>query len=224
MKFPAFLLDQWLQQHAGAEFNLGGSTGPRWTPRQLLGLAGDSAAEKILTLDLDYTPTPGSTSLREAIAKMQGVPAEEVIVFAGSAEALFHIFYLAAQPGANAVVPFPCFPSHQVIPESLGFEIRRYHLTRENSYRIDLDEVNSLADRKTKILVVNSPTLTDDGRGRSGEKLRRKRTEFRAQYKDSGAAASRSRFRCTSFLCHSGWRFLEGTLASGIAPWLDCRT
>lgn len=38
-----------------------GSTGPRWTPRQLLGLAGDSAAEKILTLDLDYTPTPGST-------------------------------------------------------------------------------------------------------------------------------------------------------------------
>jgi aspartate/methionine/tyrosine aminotransferase len=106
--------------------------------------------------------------LHEAIAKMQGVPAEEVIVFAGSAEALFHIFYLAAQPGANAVVPFPCFPSHQVIPESLGFEIRRYHLTRENSYRIDLDEVNSLADRKTKILVVNSPhnptgaTLTDD--------------------------------------------------------------
>ena len=157
MKFTAFLLDQWLQQHAGAEFDLGGSTGPRWTPRQLLALAEDSSAERILDLDLDYTPTPGSTSLREAIAKMQGVPAEEVIVFAGSAEALFHIFYLAAQPGANVVVPFPCFPSHQVIPESLGFEIRRYHLSRDNSYRIDLDEVKSLADRKTKILVVNSP-------------------------------------------------------------------
>jgi len=168
MKFTAFLLDQWLQQHAGAEFDLGGSTGPRWTPRQLLALAEDSSAERILDLDLGYTPTPGSTSLREAIAKMQGVPAEEVIVFAGSAEALFHIFYLAAQPGANVVVPFPCFPSHQVIPESLGFEIRRYHLSRDNSYRIDLDEVKSLADRETKILVVNSPhnptgaTLSDD--------------------------------------------------------------
>src|SRR5271165_3433394 len=148
MKFTAFLLDQWLQQHAGAEFKLGGSTGPRWTPRQVLALAGDSAAEKILDLDLDYTPTPGASSLREAIAAMQGVPAEDVFVFAGSAEALFHIFYLAAQPGANAVVPFPCFPSHQVIPESLGFEIRRYHLTRENSYRVDLNEVRGLADGK----------------------------------------------------------------------------
>ena len=168
MKFTAFLLDQWLQQHAGAEFNLGGSTGPRWSPRQVLALAGDSAAEKILDLDLDYTPTPGASSLREAIAAMQGVQAEDVIVFAGSAEALFHIFYLAAQPGANAVVPFPCFPSHQVIPESFGFEIRRYHLTRENSYRVDLNEVRGLADGKTKILVVNSPhnptgaTLSDD--------------------------------------------------------------
>jgi len=168
MKFTAFLLDQWLQQHAGAEFNLGGSTGPRWTPRQLLALAGDSAAEKILDLDLDYAPTPGASGLREAIATMQGVPTEDVIVFTGSAEALFHIFYLAAQPGANAVVPFPCFPSHQVIPESLGFEIRRYHLTRENSYRVDMNEVRGLADRRTKILVVNSPhnptgaTLSDD--------------------------------------------------------------
>lgn len=168
MNFTPFLLDQWLQQHAGVEFNLGGSTGPRWTPRQLLALAGDGAAEKILDLDLVYPPTTGSATLREAIAAMQGVPPEEVIVLAGSAEALFHIFYLAAQPRANAVIPLPCFPSHQAIPESLGFEIRGYHLLRKNSYRVDLDEVKSLADHNTKILVVNSPhnptgaTLSDE--------------------------------------------------------------
>ena len=157
MKFTAFLLDQWLQQHAGAEFNLGGSTGPRWTPRQLLALAGDGAAEKILDLHLDYPPTAGSSHLREAIAKMQGVPAEQVVVLAGSCEALFHIFYLAMEPGANVVVPFPCFPAHQAIPESLGFEIRRYRLRHENSYRMDLDEVKRLADRRTKMILVNSP-------------------------------------------------------------------
>ncbi len=168
MKFTAFLLDQWLQQHAGAEFNLGGSTGPRWTPRQLLALAGDAAAEKILDLDLDYPPTAGSSNLREAIAEMQGVLAEQVVILAGSAEALFHIFYLATESGANVVVPFPCFPSHKTIPESLGFEIRHYHLRRENSYRIDLDEVKRLADHRTKIILVNSPhnptgaTLSND--------------------------------------------------------------
>jgi aspartate/methionine/tyrosine aminotransferase len=168
MKFTAFLLDQWLQQHAGAEFNLGGSTGPRWTPRQLLALAGDGAAEKILDLNLDHPPTAGSSNLREAIAEMQGLLAEQVVVLAGSAEALFHIFYLAMESGANVVVPFPCFPAHKAIPESLGFEIRHYHLRPENSYRIDLGEVKRLADRRTKIILVNSPhnptgaTLSND--------------------------------------------------------------
>ena len=157
MKFPAFLLDQWIQQHGKTEFNLGGSTGPRWTPRQLLALAGDGLSERILDLELGYPPTAGSSTLREAIAAMRGVQAEEVLVMAGSAEALFHIFFLAAQPGANVIVPFPCFPAHRLIPESLGFETRLYHLPRENSYGIDLDEVKSLVDHNTKILVVNSP-------------------------------------------------------------------
>lgn len=157
MKFTAFLLDQWLQQHAEVEFNLGGSTGPRWTPRQLLDLAGPDAAERILDLELAYPPTPGSSSLRDAIAAMQGVPAEEVVVLAGSSEALFHIFNLAAVSGANVIVPFPCFPSHRAIPESLGLEIRHYQLKRESCYRIDPEAVKSLVDGNTKILVVNSP-------------------------------------------------------------------
>jgi aspartate/methionine/tyrosine aminotransferase len=172
MKFTPFLLDQWLNRNAGAEFNLGASTGPRWTLRQLLALAGDAGAgEKMLDLELAYPPSAGSKSLQEGIAAMQGVSPEEVVVLAGSAEALFHIFFLAAEPGANVVVPFPCFPSHKTIPESLGLEIRRYHLRRENSYRIDLEEVRSLADENTKILVVNSPhnptgaTLSDEEMG-----------------------------------------------------------
>lgn len=157
MKFKAFLLDQWLQQHADAEFDLGGSTGPRWTLRELLALEGEGAAERMADLELRYPPTAGAPRLREAIAEMQGVPAEEVAVFAGGAEALFHIFCLAAEPGANALVPFPCFPAHQLVPETLGFEIRHYHPRRENHYAVDIEEVKRLADNRTKILVVNSP-------------------------------------------------------------------
>jgi aspartate/methionine/tyrosine aminotransferase len=157
MKFKAFLLDQWLQQNAGAEFNLGGSTGPRWTVNELLDLAGNRAREKLLSMQIAYPPTAGTITLREAIAEMEGVSRDDVIVLAGAAEALFHVFYLAAEPGANVIIPFPCFPSHEIIPESLGFELRRYQLRRENSYRVDLDEVKSLADLRTKILVVNSP-------------------------------------------------------------------
>jgi aspartate/methionine/tyrosine aminotransferase len=159
MNFRAFLLDQWLQQHADAEFNLGSSTGPRWTTRELLELTGnaDNAAQEMLNVVLHYPPTAGAATLREAIAEMQGVRPEDVAVFAGGAEALFHVFHVAAEPGANVVIPFPCFPAHEVVPEALGFEVRRYRLRRENSYAVDLDEVKRLADGRTKILIVNSP-------------------------------------------------------------------
>jgi aspartate/methionine/tyrosine aminotransferase len=167
MKFKPFLLDHWLQNEA--EFTLGGSTGPRWTMRELLALEGDpnALAARMTHLQLRYPPTAGERPLREAIAKMQRVPVDEVSVFAGGAEALFHIFFLAAEPEANVIIPWPCFPAHEVVPASLGIEIRRYHLRRENSYSIDLDEVKRLADKHTKVLVVNSPhnptgaTLTD---------------------------------------------------------------
>ena len=157
MRFKPFLLDHWLQNEA--EFNLGGSTGPRWTMRELLALEGDPAAvaSRMTELQLRYPPTAGHRRLREAIAKMQGVPAEEVAVFAGGAEALFHVFFLAAEPGANVIIPSPNFPAHELVPASLGIEIRHYHLRPENSYAIDIDEVKRLADGGTKILVVNSP-------------------------------------------------------------------
>jgi aspartate/methionine/tyrosine aminotransferase len=157
LRFNTFALDQWLQQHADAEFNLGGSTGPRWKVSDVLALVGGNVTDRLLGLELKYPPTAGAPGLREAIAEMQGVRAEEVVVLAGSAEALFHIFCLAVKPGANIIIPSPCFPAHEAIPESLGFEIRRYHLRRENSYAVDLAEIERLADDRTAILVVNSP-------------------------------------------------------------------
>ena len=75
MKFKAFLLDQWLRQHADAEFDLGSSTGPRLTVRELLELAGDSdrAAQLMLDLVLHYPPTAGAPTLREASPKCKAL-------------------------------------------------------------------------------------------------------------------------------------------------------
>jgi aspartate/methionine/tyrosine aminotransferase len=158
MRLKTFLLDQWLQQHSRrVEFNLGGSTGPEWAVRELLDLGGESGREALLASELVYAPTQGKLSLRQAIAEVHGVQAEEVMVLSGGAEALLQIFLLAADPGANVIIPFPCFPSYEVLPEAFGYELRRYNLRRENSYQMDLDEVMHLVDRKTKILVVNSP-------------------------------------------------------------------
>ena len=169
MRLPPFLLDQWLAAHGrDVAFNLGGSTGPHWSITELLQLAGEDGHRRFLESRLLYGPAAGETGLRTAIAEMQHVPLEHVLVVAGGSEALLHIFFHAAEPGANVVVPFPGFPPYHAIPESLGTTVGVYRLRRETAYRIDLDEVRRLIDANTRLLLVNSPhnptgaTLSDE--------------------------------------------------------------
>ncbi len=88
---------------------------------------------------------------------MQGVNVETVQVVTGASEALLILFWLAAEPGANVVLPQPGYPPFSALPESLGIEIRYYHVRKENGFRIDLDEIKRLADRNTKLILINSP-------------------------------------------------------------------
>ena len=138
------------------EYDLGSSTGPVWTLRELLAL--ESADEReLLDTALSYTSPRGSMELREEIARMQGLDAEHVQIVTGAAEALLSLFYLAAEPGANVVLPDPAFPANTVLADSLGIEVRRYHLRAENGFAIDHDEVRGLVDANTRFLLVNSP-------------------------------------------------------------------
>ncbi len=100
---------------------------------------------------------PAPDSLREAIAEMQSVPVEAVQVVTGASEALVALMWLAAEPGANVILPLPGFTTFSALPESLGLETRFYRVRRENGFRIDPDDIKRLADSKTKLILVNSP-------------------------------------------------------------------
>lgn len=172
MKIPDFLLDRWLAHYKFAdsppEFDLASSTGPHWTARELLGLLTADERERLFETELVYANTSGGEKLRAAVGEMQGVGAERVLVTTGAAEALLILFFLAAEPGANVILPFPLFPPTAVIPQMLGLETRFYRLRRENGFGIDPEEVKKLADDNTKLLLVNSPhnptgaTLSDE--------------------------------------------------------------
>jgi len=88
---------------------------------------------------------------------MEGVEPEHVLVMTGAAEALLILFALAAEPGANVVLPSPGFPTNEAVARSLGLEIRRYTLCAADSFQIDLDEIRNLVDDATKLVLVNSP-------------------------------------------------------------------
>ena len=158
MQLKPFLLDVWLDQYEhGIEFNLAASTGPTWTVNDILALADGETRDRFLNHKLVYGRPAGADSLREAIAEMQAVPVESVQVVTGASEALVALMWLAAEPGANVIIPLPGFTTFSALPESLGLETRFYRVRRENDFRIDVEEIKRLADAKTKLILVNSP-------------------------------------------------------------------
>ena len=161
MELPPFLLDRWIEQkqdpNSRIEYDLASSTGPVWTLRELLALAGEGELEGLLDTPITYTAGPGTPALRAAIADLEGVEPEAVQVVTGASEALLILFFLAAEPGANVVLPDPGYPANAPLAESLGIALRYYHLRAENEFRVDPDEIRRLVDRDTRMLMVNSP-------------------------------------------------------------------
>jgi aspartate/methionine/tyrosine aminotransferase len=158
MRLKPFLLDTWLDAYEhDIEFNLAASTGPNWTVNEVLALATEKVRHDFLNRRLVYGRPAGADSLREAIAEMQGVSVDCVQMVTGASEALTILMWLAAEPGANVILPMPGFTTFSALPESLGLEIRYYRVHRENGFSIDIDEIKRLADAKTKLILVNSP-------------------------------------------------------------------
>ena len=158
MQLKPFLLDMWLATYEhDIEFNLASSEGPRWTLNEILSLASEEERQGFLNHKLAYSRPAGADGLRAAIADMHDVDVETVQVVTGASEALLILFWLAAEAGANVVLPQPGYPPFSALPESLGIEIRSYALRKENDFRIDLEEIKQLVDRNTKFILINSP-------------------------------------------------------------------
>jgi aspartate/methionine/tyrosine aminotransferase len=158
MELKPFLLDLWLDTYEhNIEFNLAASTGPNWSLNDILSLASEEERQQFLNHKLVYSRPAGAEGLRAAIADMQNVSVDTVQVVTGASEALLVLMWLAAEPGANVIIPQPGFTTFSALPESLRLETRFYNVRKENDFRIDLDEIKQLADRNTKLILVNNP-------------------------------------------------------------------
>jgi len=172
MRIPEFALDDWLNHYHFSnhppEFDFASSTGPHWTVGELLSFVSEDERNRLFETELVYSSAAGNERLRQAIAEFQGVEADQIQVVTGASEALLILFFLAAEPGANVVLPFPVFPSTSVVARLLGLEVRSYHLRRENQFRVDVEEIKKLTNERTKVLLVNTPhnptgaTLSDE--------------------------------------------------------------
>lgn len=120
------------------------------------------AAEKALARGMTkYTPSAGLMELREAIAEQMvkkglDTTAKNVIVTPGAKHAIFCAMAAALDPGDEVVIPSPCW-TYEAMVRIVGAKPVFVKTTRENGFKLEVEEVQKALTPRTKMLLLNYP-------------------------------------------------------------------
>jgi len=133
------------------KFNVGDPDQP--TPREII----EAAVEAMKRGKTKYSFYAGENALREKLASIHNVSAENVIIIPGSKWAIFSIIYLLLKNGGNVIIPTPYWTAYELAAKSLGAETRFLKTNMESNWKIDTEKLRNLIDSKTRLIMVNNP-------------------------------------------------------------------
>ena len=133
------------------KFNLGDPDLP--TPPAIV----EASYEAMKQGKTKYSSAAGEKVLREELAKIHGVPVDNVVVTTGSKWAIFSSLFLSLKQGENVVVPSPHWTSYELVAKKLGAELRFLKSDLESDWKVDASQLEALIDDKTRMIIINSP-------------------------------------------------------------------
>jgi len=159
MNIPPFKLEEFWKKHEfTAPYLLCCSDAETWTLQQLLALADSDSLKLWDSLSLGYTESPGHPLLREEISRLYtSLDPEQILTFAGAEEGIYCAMRILIEPGDHVIAIDPCYQSLVTLAETFGAKITAIQLKAENLWKLDLEEVRSAFQIKTKILILNYP-------------------------------------------------------------------
>jgi aspartate/methionine/tyrosine aminotransferase len=110
-----------------------------------------------------YGPSAGMTELREVIAqhvsktRRVNVTPDEVVVVPGGKPIIFFSILALAEDGDEIIYPNPGFPIYESMIKYVGAKAVPIRLREELEFRLDVDELASLINDRTKLIILNSP-------------------------------------------------------------------
>ena len=110
-----------------------------------------------------YGPSAGMMELREVIAqhvsetRRVNVTPDEVVVVPGGKPIIFFSILALAEDGDEIIYPNPGFPIYESMINYVGAKAVPIRLREELEFRLDVDELASLINDRTKLLILNSP-------------------------------------------------------------------
>lgn len=119
-----------------------------------------------LSKKLTYGSILGSDVLRERVAALyaqpedaveQTLPASNILITQGAIAANFLLLYTLLSPQDHVVCVYPTYQQLYGVPQSLGAEVSLWKLKEDNGYVPDVDELASLVQSNTKMIILNNP-------------------------------------------------------------------
>jgi aspartate/methionine/tyrosine aminotransferase len=110
-----------------------------------------------------YGPSAGLPELREAIAqyagRLRGVhfTPEQVVVTPGGKPVMAFAIMALVEPGDEVVYPNPGFPIYESMIEYMGGTPVPIQLRESHNFRLDAEELASMVNPRTKMIIINSP-------------------------------------------------------------------
>jgi aspartate/methionine/tyrosine aminotransferase len=135
-------------------------------------MAGEDS-RPLLELPLYYPEVNGTSLLRERIAALYPETSpNNVLVTVGAAQANWMVCSTLLEPGDEVIVVSPGYRQVWGLAKNLGCRIKEAQLRPEKNWQLDLDELESLATAKTKLISIVNPN-NPTGSILSPEEMRR---------------------------------------------------
>ena len=129
-------------------------------PLSMNDLLSEEEISRILDMEIYYGYTTGDPKLLSAIASWypEKIDESNILVTNGSAEANFLIGWTLLEPDDEVVMVLPNYMQVPGLAKNLGAKVKTIHLKESLGRHLDLDELASMVNDKTKLISICNPS------------------------------------------------------------------
>ena len=129
-------------------------------PLSMNDLMSEEEIKRILEMEIYYGYTTGDPSLLSAIASWypDKITSSNILVTNGSAEANFLIGWTLVEPDDEVIMVLPNYMQLPGLAKNLGAKVKTIHLKESLDWHLDLDELESMVNDKTKLISICNPS------------------------------------------------------------------
>lgn len=161
MKIDKFKVEEWFNKYEkDAVYDLADTCVESLSVDELLKITGnkDTLLKEIFSRKLNYGDILGSPKLKKGISKLyKNQSPQNITPTHGAIGANQLVMLSMVEPKDKVVTVIPTYQQHYSIPKSFGANVKTLRLKEENNWLPDLNELENLVKKDTKLICLNNP-------------------------------------------------------------------